>query len=983
MNKTNYRSPGKAAPADRQPKHWRRTRLSAAISATVVGAAAAAAAEEAAESGPSVDASRLETLVVTATKRAESAQDVSVALQAVSGDTLRDIGAETFDEYVEFLPNVVSAGNGPGKKEIYIRGSATEQTSVTISSAQGSSPGVALYVDEQPVSFGGRNLDVFAADLERIEVLSGPQGTLFGASSQSGNLRLITNKPNHKGFEAGFKSRYGLTSKGADSGGADGFINLALTDSLATRIVVYSDTQGGWVDNIPATFTPSGEVIDRNNVAGYGPSATLRSPASRRDGLPGADSLETARNDALVQDDWNEASYRGARIGVSYDINDDWNALVQHTAQTLEAEGSFVIDTSLGQEHASARFSPEYNRDEFGLTTWTLTGRVASLDLIYTGGHLARQVDSVIDYTHYNNGGGYISYYLCSGNIYDLTDVNNCFDPTKQYTEDSGNTRTTHEFRITSDSTKRLRLLGGVYINDVESTHIGDFQYASANDAFAEHINNYNNDNSGDGFMLGNATLPTTGVNAVGPRSPFTVFFNDFTRHVDETAFFGEIAYDLSDQWSVSLSARRYDLTSQLTGASNFSFGCRYGIGSNAQRTADGRCNGTDFSNDVSLRLRTLGQYAASGDDSVILNALSPNGDDGSPRELFRGGGSNQATLDAIKNGYLNIEGLQSDGSLNEVDTIVKASLNWQPTDDMLLFVTYSEGYRPATQNRNAGQLSTNQKDVFENYVVPAMAVTDDLSSFELGMKGDFPASFLRVNATFYRTQIDNLQLSRFDPSNVAFLFFIENVGDAETTGFDVDLQWAPTPSLTIFSAFSWLNTELVRLNPQLDGIAVPVGSELPLAPKFSGNLRARYDFLLKRADLDAFVSASLVYRGKNVTGLIGSAEFMDDTLFRQSGFYSDLKWQEEGGTFGTVMIPEGRAGSALRLPVNSRFVNPAALTFNASIGISRNSWTAELFFDNLNNEEAQIMQIAGHYTPVVTMQRPRTAGMRFSYDFL
>ena len=933
---------------------WRKKKLSVAVSA-IIGASATVASAE------------IETLFVTATKRTESAQDVSIALQAVSGDTLRELGVSTFDEYVEYLPNLVSAGNGPGKKELYIRGSATEQTSVTISSAQGSAPGVAVYVDEQPVSFGGRNLDVYAADLERIEVLSGPQGTLFGASSQSGNLRLITRKPDPSGFDAGFNTSFGSTSGGAESAAADAFLNLPLTDKLATRLVVYSDTQGGWIDNVPATFTPSAEVVDRNNVAGYGPL------------LANATSIASARNDGLVQDDWNEASYRGARLAGSYAINDDWEALVQHTAQSLEAEGSFIVDTSLGRDGASARFAPEYNRDEFGLTTWTLNGRIRGLDLVYTGGRLAREVDSIIDYTHYNNGGGYISYYLCSGNLYDATDPNNCYDPSKRYKEATENARTTHELRVTTDPTNRWRFLAGVYRNEAETNHVGDFQYLATSNAFQEHINNYYNNDSGVGFLLGNTTLPTAGVNTSGPRPADTVFFNDFTRTVEELAYFGEVAVDLNEKWSASLSARFYDLSSQLAGAANFSFGCRYGIGGNSQRTSDGRCNGTDFSNDVTLRLQTLGRYRASGDDSIILNALSPNGDDGSPRELFRGGGSNAATLAAIKNGNLDLTGLQPDGSLQEKDTIIKASLNYQPMDSVLLFLTYAEGYRPATQNRNAGQLSSEQEGVFEGYVVPAAATTDDLSSWELGMKSDFMGGLMRLNATVYRTEITNLQLSRFDPSNVAFLFFIENVGDARSTGLDVDFQWAPTEQLTIGSAFSLLSTELTRLNPQLRGIAVPVGSELPLAPSFSGNVRLRYDFTMPRMDMDAYFSASLNYRGESVSGLIGNAAFMDDTLFHQSGARSGLEIQNEGGTYGTVDIP---AGDSRRLPRNSRFVNPSAVTVKAAIGMGRGDWSAELFVDNLTNETGHIMQIAGHYTPVVSEQRPRTFGLRLSYDY-
>ena len=928
---------------------WKRRPLGVAISAVLAGAGAASAAE-------------LETIVVTATKRAENAQEVTISVQAITGDTIRDLGIETFDEYVEYLPNVVGTGNGPGKKELYIRGSATEQSSVTITAAQGSQPGVALYVDEQPVSMGGRNLDVFAADLERIEVLSGPQGTLFGASSQSGNLRLITRKPEHGKFDAGFNGRFSSTEDGSDSSGADGWVNIPISDVLAARAVVYSDNQGGWIDNVPGTFTPSGEVVDRNNVAGYGPLLT------------GADSIASARNDGIVQDDWNEASYRGGRFSLAWSVNDDWDVLLQHTAQTLEGEGTFLVDTSLNQGHAIQSYAPEYNRDEFGLTTWTISGRIANLDLIYAGGYLDREFESIIDYTHYNNGGGYITYYLCSGNVYDATDVNNCYDPTKQYTEETANTRTTHEFRISTDASKRIRFLGGVYLNDFETTHLGDFQYVSTNPAFAEHISSYYNDNSGDGFLLGNIAVPTKGINSSGPRTPYTVFFNDYTRTEEEQAVFGEVAFDLSDAWSVSLSARYYDLTSQLRGSANFSFGCRYGIEpqgfGNSERTADGRCNSHAFSNDVTARLETLGAYKSSGDDNVILNARSPNG----ARDMFRGGGSNAATLAAIQSGHLDIGDLQSDGTINQTDTIFKGSIGWRPTNDVLLFATYSEGYRPATLNRNAGSLSSNQSGVYENYVVPVVALTDELSSFEVGLKGEFLEGSLRINATAFQSDIDELQVSRFDPSNVAFLFFIENIGDAEARGLDVDFLWAPTDRLTIAGAFSILDTELTRLNRQLQGIAVPVGSELPMASEFAGNIRARYDFPLNALQANGYIHASLSYRGESVAGIVGSAEFMDDTLFRQSGAYSGLDLQYEGGPYGTVAIPSG-------LPRNSRFVNPDATTVNVAFGVEKDGWRAELFVDNLGNEDAPVMQIAGHYTPVVTVQRPRSIGLRFSYD--
>ncbi len=929
-----------------------KTVLSAAVALAVSGGTATAQEQE---------SSVFEEITVTATKRAESMQDIPVSVQAMGGDSLRELGIETFDKYVDFLPNVVSSGNGPGKKEIFIRGAATDQTSVTIGPANGTAPGVALYVDEQPVSFGARNLDYYAVDLERIEVLAGPQGTLFGASSQSGTMRLITKKPQQGVFSTGFNAKYSVTDGGTDSAAVDGYINLPVTDKFATRIVVYSDAQGGWIDNVESSFTPSATVVDRNSL-GFGPS------------LASADSVATAFNANLAEDDWNQATYRGARLGFAYDINDSWDVLLQHTSQSLEVDGTFLTDPSIG-EGKNAKFSPERNSDDFGLTTWTVNGRLGNLDLVYTGGFLQRDVDSIIDYTFYNNGGGYITYYLCSGNVYDATDVNNCYDPTKQFLDGTSSERMTHEIRISSDAENRFRFIAGAYFNDVETEHTGEFQYFSTNDAFSEHISSYYNDNSGDGFLLGNTSLPTAGVTTSGPRSPLTTFFNDFTRSEDEVAFFGQIAFDITDALTVSVSARNYDQNSALEGASNFSFGCRYGIGGNALTTPDGRCNGTDFSNDVSLRLDTLGEYAASGDDNVILDAQSPLGN----RDLFRGGGSNAATLLAIQEGRLDVSDLQKDGTTNESDTIVRASVDWRPNDSMMLFAAYSEGYRPATQNRNAGQLAANQGGVFSGYVVPALASTDTLENIEIGFKGDI-TDRLRVNATYYMSDITDLQVSRFDPSNVAFLFFVENVGDAEISGLDVDFQWAATDNFSLQGAFSWLDTELTRVNSQLDGVAVPVGSDLPMASDISGNVRARYNFRMDRMDADAYVSASVNFRGESVTALIGSAEFFEDTLFQQTGNTSGLKIQNEGGTFGTVQIPDGNGG--FRLPNNSRYVNPSATTINAAIGMNKDAWGLELFIDNITSEEAPIVQVAGKFTPETTVQRPMTIGLRFNMDY-
>ena len=942
---------------------YRNNRLSLAVSIAMgVSFAGMASAE-------------LEEVIVTATKRAENMQDVPIAISALGGDSLKELNVQTFDEYVQYLPNVVSAGIGPGAREIYIRGSASEQGSVTVSSAQGSAPGVALYLDEMPVSFGARNLDLYAADLQRVEVLAGPQGTLFGASSQAGTVRMITNKPVIGEFEGRVDLGISTTAGGADSNKMEAMINLPISDNVALRMVGFSDNQGGYVDNAQGSFTPSGAVIDRNSL-GYGPYYK-NFPAT---------TSKSINNTSLTEDDWNDASYNGFRIGVAADISEDWSVLVQHTSQELDVEGSFLIDPRLGDDK-SEKYSPERTQDDFGLTTWTLEGRVSNLDVVYTGGYLDREVDAVVDYTHYNNGGAYITYYMCSGNIYaadPTTEINTCFDPTKTYRDQTKNERTTHEFRVSTDADNRVRLLGGVYINDVETTSIGEFQYFGAGDAFSEFNQLYYGNPDYPAYQLGNVTVDTAGTTAGSePRGPGTVFYNDFTRTEDEIAFFGEIAFDINEKLTASVSARRYELETQLQGASNFSFGCRYnGAGAADPATATAAdaatefCTSEKFSNDVTARFLALGELNASGESfkDEFLALTSPSGE----KDMFRGGaiGSNQNTYDSVQSGALDISDINRDGTTTEKDTIIKVSLDYQLTDDVMVYGVYSEGYRPATQNRNAGRTASRQTGVYEGYLVPAVAVTDTLENIEFGMKGTFLDNTLRFNATYYQADIENLQVSRFDPSNVAFLVFMENVGDAESTGVDADFQWAATDQLTISGAFSFLDTEITRVSDQLQGIAVPTGSDLPLASDFSGNLRARYDFTMDSVGADAFVSASMTYRGETLAGIVGSAAFMDDTSLLAYGAESGVDRKNEGGTFGSVVDSTGA------LPLNSRFVNKAAITLNASMGMSKDNWNAEFFINNITSEEGAMTETAGKFTPEQSIMRPRTMGLRFSYDF-
>src|SRR6202040_2382783 len=183
--------------------------------------------------------------IVTANRREENLQNVPITIQALTGDTLAKLNVTTFDDYVKYLPNVTSQGLGPGQNNIYMRGLSTAVGALQGSGVVGGFPNVAVYLDDQSVQLPGRNLDIYAVDLERIEVLEGPQGTLFGAGAQAGVLRYITNKPKINTTEAGFNASYSTTAHGDPSSSADAFVNLPLIpDTLAVRAVIYSDSPG-------------------------------------------------------------------------------------------------------------------------------------------------------------------------------------------------------------------------------------------------------------------------------------------------------------------------------------------------------------------------------------------------------------------------------------------------------------------------------------------------------------------------------------------------------------------------------------------------------------------------------------------------------------------------------------------------------------------------------------------------------------------
>jgi iron complex outermembrane receptor protein len=480
---------------------------------------------------------QIEEVVVSATKKKENASDVPVTVTALTEETLKQMNVSNFDEYIEYLPNVTSGGRGPGQSTIYIRGMAVDPVNVFLSAAQGSSPNVALYLDEQPIQVPGRNLDVYVADMERIEVLAGPQGTLFGASSQAGTVRLITNKPKFDVQEGGFNTSLFDTAGGSRSYAFDGFLNVPISESWAVRGVVYQTKSGGYIDNVEGTWSGKGRGSFNSTAA-----------------------FQEDKNTALVEDDFNDSSYKGFRLSSAYTINEDWDLLVTHVDQDITADGVFDYDPAIGDLKVS-RFIEDTLEDSFNQTSITLEGRMGSLDAIYTGSLLERTADQTVDYSGYANVGAYLPYYVC--NAYDYTVCGSATVQVELYDE---NQRTTHEFRVSSNEFSDLPFsyTAGVFIDESELKTQNDYGYLGTLSAAA---------NAGTyGGYIDNTPIPGAWAGNPNARPSQYRFFNDILRLEEQTSFFTEVTIPVNDKLDVLFGVRKYDLDLDFRGQSKFGY---------------------------------------------------------------------------------------------------------------------------------------------------------------------------------------------------------------------------------------------------------------------------------------------------------------------------------------------------------------------------------------------------------------------------
>ncbi len=471
-----------------------------------------------AQTAPAAASGGLEEIVVTAQKRDENLQKVPISVQAIGAQKLQELRINTADDYIKFLPSISVQKSGPGFAPVYIRGIASGENNNHSTSL----PSVGTYLDEQPITTIQGALDVYLYDIARIEALAGPQGTLYGASSQSGTIKIVTNKPELGSFKAGYDVELNKIDKGGVGFSAATFANVPISDSMAVRLVGWYDRDAGYIDNVPGSLTFP--------TSGF-----------------------TFNNAALVKKDYNKVDTYGARAALKIDLNDSWTVTPQLMVQEQKATGSFAYDRAVSGDQskgdlAISRFFPESSKDRWLQAALTIEGKLGNFDLTYAGSYLTRNDETQSDYSDYS-----FFYDSCCGYGSYITDNAGNILPnsSQRILAKDGYVKTSHELRLASPSENRVRVIGGLF-----------YQRQRHN-----ITQRYIIDGLADALQIPRHSVPDL------------IWLTQQQRVDRDYAAFGEVTYDITDKFSATAGVRLFHYNNTLQGFFGFSAGYSSGTG--------------------------------------------------------------------------------------------------------------------------------------------------------------------------------------------------------------------------------------------------------------------------------------------------------------------------------------------------------------------------------------------------------------------
>ena len=715
----------------------------------------------------------LEEVIVTATKRSVSVQDIAATVQALTSEDLVAMGARGMEDYSRFIPSMNVISYGPGLSTVVFRGAVTGQGYVAQSTSS-------VYLDEISITTTGSQPNIRMVDVQRVEALSGPQGTLYGSDAQAGTLRIITNKPVMNVYEAvaDFELRSGSDSD--ISYRASAVLNLPLIeDTLALRLVGFADQDGGFIDNVYG-HTPDSSALGLEYPAGFG----------------------TLDNAHVTEKNINDVETTGARIILSWEINENWNTSFTALTQDTEAGSGNSFDPFVG-DLQTVRFHEESIKDKWEMYSFTVEGDLGFAQLVGAVNYYERQYDEKFDltaYAHYwaaiychdsyytsadlpyywaNPETGYIVWWpvYCQGERVDSDFFSTFYEPAEQ-------TKFTTEVRLSHQGDKIDWIAGFYYEDSNDSWH----------SAFAIPTNGGPDVPGSDNIYQNSASLQYWewywsnyyGTPTSYPQAT-SHWYGDSSTDWNQTALFGEFTWHINDAWDLTLGGRYFDRSN-----TNYHF--------------------VDHPGDLGL----------SGEP----DPADPEG------RAYR----------------LAHDGKPAPHRADESEFIPKVSLAWSFSDDQMLYGLYTRGIRPGGVNRSRGQ------PFFPTHYDP-----DTMDNYELGYRSMFADGNGRLNATFYHMKWTDYQIELVDPSSAicpadgpdkipqvcgqVWQQVVANAGDAHITGLNIELDYAFNQNWVFGGNIEFIEAETdTTIDLNGDGEDnITKGLRLPITPELKGSFWLDY----------------------------------------------------------------------------------------------------------------------------------------------
>ncbi len=908
-------------------------KISCAVAALLSGYGGPAVADPVMATS-NTSATGIEEIVVTAERRDETVQKTPMTIQAFTGQTLADLNVLTVNDLLKYTPNVTYGNNGPGQGELFIRGLSNGFRGDQSTGTVGLYPNTAIYLDEQSMQFPARNVDIYMVDMQRVEVLEGPQGTLFGGGAEAGAVRYITNKPDLTQFSANVDAMYGVTSGGAPNTSLDAMINVPIIqDKLAVRLVIYDDREGGYINNVYSQFTRN-DADPGNVVLGIHPNGSGKCPDGGtnpfQQGGQGWCTLNGSpigNNSAMVGNAQNPTTYTGARAELLYDINNDWNVLIEESVQMLDAEGlsvEYPIGSNLYTDAPTSTklqtlaplevtaFSPSYDKDSYGNTAWTVNGKIGDFSAIYTGGWMVRHIDQQMEYSNYTRT-YYGVYYSCSGggsskySVIDQGGPQKCNSPITNWHDSVKNTHLSQEFRLSTPDDWRLRGIAGAYYEQFRIYDDMNFNYRTIPSCTQALLNQQV---GGEPVCLGLVEpypgapgIPPATSNDPNPRGDNTAFGEDTQRGYDQTAFFASLDFDIIPKVLTVTAGSRW-----------FQYN-EYEVGS--VYTTGTRC------------------------ENILICTSSY------PKHDINAHDDNKA-----------FEGIKS-----------KLGVNWNVTDDIMAYYLFSQGYRPGGFNRyNTNEVLNYLSGSEPQYTTPNSFKPDSLTNQEIGIKSQWFNDNLQVNLSAYDMNWRNVQFLFFQPLYTGNVTFATNGPSYNIKGSELQFVGRPMDSVTLTGSLTYNdNSEAsapclisnVVGSPtfgscitQANGGNYPnpygeTGGVAAFSPKWQGDFRARKDWQMGEYLGFATVGAS----------------------------YTGGMWNQPANYV---------SGTGVLVPSTTylRYYQPGYTTFDASLGVDRDKWSLQLFGENLTDSHASTFTSSAQWIKSEVPLRPRALGVKLSVKY-